>query len=158
MKLTLLLIGKTSFPYINEGLSIYKRRVSFYVHFNLVELPDIKGAASLTVEQIKKKEGEAVLRHLKDTDTLLLLDERGESLNSLQWAAYLERQMIVNPGRDITFVTGGPYGFSGQVYERADGMVSLSKMTFSHQIVRLLFMEQLYRAFTIMRGEPYHHG
>ena len=157
MKLTLLLIGKTSFPYINEGLSIYKKRVSIHIPFNLVELPDVKGAASLTKEQIRQKEGEAMLRYVKNTDTFLLLDERGESFTSLQWAAYLERQMIVNPGRDITFAIGGAYGFSLQVYERADGKVSLSKMTFSHQIVRLLFMEQLYRAFTIIKGEPYHH-
>ena len=103
------------------------------------------------------KEGEAMLKLIKRSDTLILLDERGESFTSVQWAAFLEKQMIVNPGRDITFAIGGAYGFSGELYKRADGMVSLSKMTFSHQIVRLLFIEQLYRAFTIIKGDPYHH-
>lgn len=157
MKLTLLLTGKTSFAYINDGLSIYKKRLAFYIPFNIVELPDIKGTSSLTKEQVKQKEGEAMLKLIKRSDTLILLDERGESFTSLQWAAFLEKQMIVNPGRDITFAIGGAYGFSGEIYKRADGMVSLSKMTFSHQIVRLLFIEQLYRAFTIIKGDPYHH-
>ena len=110
-----------------------------------------------TKEQVKQKEGEAMLKFIKRSDTLILLDERGESFTSVQWAAFLEKQMIVNPGRDITFAIGGAYGFSGEIYKRADGMVSLSKMTFSHQIVRLLFIEQLYRAFTIIKGDPYHH-
>lgn len=157
MKLTLLLVGKTAFPYINDGIAIYRKRLGSYIPFSMVELPDIKNASSLSCGQIREKEGDSILRAVRQNDTLLLLDERGESYSSLQWAAFLERQMVANPGRDITFAIGGAYGFSENVYKRADGMISLSKMTFSHQMVRLIFIEQLYRAFTIIRGEPYHH-
>lgn len=157
MKLTLLLVGKTAFPYINDGIAIYRKRLGFYLPFSMVELPDVKNASSLSSEQLREKEGDSILKAVRQNDTLLLLDERGESYSSVQWAAFLERQMVVNPGRDITFAIGGAYGFSEKVYKRADGMISLSRMTFSHQMVRLIFIEQLYRAFTIIKGEPYHH-
>lgn len=157
MKLTLLLVGKTAFPYINDGIAIYRKRLGFYIPFSMVELPDVKNASSLSSEQLREKEGDSILKAVRQNDTLLLLDERGESYSSVQWAAFLERQMVVNPGRDITFAIGGAYGFSEKVYKRADGMISLSRMTFSHQMVRLIFIEQLYRAFTIIKGEPYHH-
>ncbi len=157
MKLTLLLVGKTAFPYINDGIAIYRKRLGFYIPFSMVELPDVKNASSLSSEQLREKEGDSILKAVRQNDALLLLDERGESYSSVQWAAFLERQMVVNPGRDITFAIGGAYGFSEKVYKRADGMISLSRMTFSHQMVRLIFIEQLYRAFTIIKGEPYHH-
>lgn len=157
MKLTLLLVGKTAFPYINDGIAIYRKRLGFYLPFSMVELPDVKNASSLSSEQLREKEGDSILKAVRQNDTLLLLDERGESYSSVQWAAFLERQMVVTPGRDITFAIGGAYGFSEKVYKRADGMISLSRMTFSHQMVRLIFIEQLYRAFTIIKGEPYHH-
>lgn len=150
-------MGKTAFPYINDGIAIYRKRLGFYIPFSMVELPDVKNASSLSSEQLREKEGDSILKAVRQNDTLLLLDERGESYSSVQWAAFLERQMVVNPGRDITFAIGGAYGFSEKVYKRADGMISLSRMTFSHQMVRLIFIEQLYRAFTIIKGEPYHH-
>lgn len=150
-------MGKTAFPYINDGIAIYRKRLGFYLPFSMVELPDVKNASSLSSEQLREKEGDSILKAVRQNDTLLLLDERGESYSSVQWAAFLERQMVVNPGRDITFAIGGAYGFSEKVYKRADGMISLSRMTFSHQMVRLIFIEQLYRAFTIIKGEPYHH-
>lgn len=150
-------MGKTAFPYINDGIAIYRKRLGFYIPFSMVELPDVKNASSLSSEQLREKEGDSILKAVRQNDALLLLDERGESYSSVQWAAFLERQMVVNPGRDITFAIGGAYGFSEKVYKRADGMISLSRMTFSHQMVRLIFIEQLYRAFTIIKGEPYHH-
>lgn len=157
MKITTLFVGKTSFNYVKEGMAVYTKRLSFYMPFNFIELPDLKGTAAFTKDQIREKEGIMIMKNLKQSDYVILLDERGESFTSLAWAQRLERLMTLNSGRDIVFVIGGAYGFSRQIYDRADSMLSLSDMTFSHQIVRVIFLEQLYRAFTIMRGEPYHH-
>ncbi|MBQ3174656.1 MAG: 23S rRNA (pseudouridine(1915)-N(3))-methyltransferase RlmH [Bacteroidales bacterium] len=156
MKITLLLVGKTAFPYINEGISLYEKRLSFYVNYRKVEIPELKGVSSLSEQQIKDKEGELILKNIKPSDEVILLDERGDFFTSENWARHLEKKMTYG-ARDIVFVIGGAYGFSQEVYSRANGMLSLSKMTFSHQIIRLIFLEQLYRAFTIIKGEPYHH-
>ncbi len=156
MRISLLLIGKTAFPYINEGISLYEKRLGFYINYNRIEIPDIKGGASLSREQIKVKEGELILKNIKSSDEFILLDERGKLFTSEEWAEHLEKK-ITYSGKDIVFAIGGAYGFSQDVYRRADGMMSLSMMTFSHQIVRIIFLEQLYRAFTIIKGEPYHH-
>ncbi len=156
MKITLLLVGKTAFPYINEGIALYEKRLSFYTNYRKIEIPELKGVSSLSEQQIKEKEGDLILKNIKPSDEVILLDERGDLYTSENWARHLERKMTYS-GKDIVFVVGGAYGFSQQVYNRADGMMSLSKMTFSHQIIRLIFLEQLYRAFTIIKGEPYHH-
>lgn len=156
MKITLLLVGKTSFPYINEGISLYEKRLKFYVNYNKIEIPELKNASSLTQEQIKEKEGELILKNVKPNEELILLDERGKIFSSEGWAEHIQKK-ITYTGKDIVFVVGGAYGFSQTVYGRASELFSLSKMTFSHQIIRVIFLEQLYRAFTIIKGEPYHH-
>jgi 23S rRNA (pseudouridine1915-N3)-methyltransferase len=156
MKITLLLVGKTAFPYINEGIAIYEKRLGHYVNYARVEIPELKNVQALSQEQIKEKEGELILKNIKNTDDVILLDERGSTFTSLEWASHLQKKMNYE-GKDIVFVIGGAYGFSQKVYQRANSKMSLSKMTFSHQIIRVIFLEQLYRAFTIMKGEPYHH-
>lgn len=156
MKITLLTIGKTTFSFASQGEELYQKRLQFYVPFRRVDIPQLKNAASLSREEIKIKEGELILKALKPEDEVILLDERGKEYDSISWASVLEKKML-SSGKDIVFVVGGAYGFSQAVYQRADDKLSLSKMTFSHQIVRLIFLEQLYRAFTIIKGEPYHH-
>lgn len=156
MKISLLLIGKTAFPYLNEGIALYEKRLGFYINYTRIEIPDLKSVSSLTKEQIKSKEGELILKNVKPGDELVLLDERGKQFASSEWASHLEKKLLYS-GKDVVFVIGGAYGFSQEVYDRADEKISLSCMTFSHQMVRLIFLEQLYRAFTIMKGEPYHH-
>ena len=156
MKITLLAVGKTDFPWIREGLGIYAARLNHYAPFSIVEIPELKNVSSLTKEQIKQKEGELILKNIKQDDDLILLDERGKSFTSVEWASELEG-LITRSRRNVVFVIGGAYGFSADVYAMASSKISLSKMTFSHQMVRVIFVEQLYRAFTIMRGEPYHH-
>ena len=155
MKVTLLCVGKTDVPWVRDGLDLYASRLGHYVPFAAVELPALKNAGSLTREQVKEREGEMVLRALKPSDRVILRDERGKEYRSVEFAAKLEAMM--QGGRDLVFVIGGAYGFSKAVYARADEKMSLSKMTFSHQMVRTIFAEQLYRAFTILKGEPYHH-
>ena len=156
MRITLLTVGKTDIKWVKEGLEMYSSRISHYVPFSVTEIPELKNVSSLSVEQIKKKEGEMVLRNVRPQDRLVLLDERGQRRSSLAFASWLEDKMS-RGGRDLVFVVGGAYGFATEVYNRADESISLSEMTFSHQIVRTIFAEQLYRAFTIIRGEPYHH-
>lgn len=156
MRIKLIAVGKTVEPYLKKGVEIYLDRLSHYVPFSLTELPDLKQTASLSEEQIKKKEGEMILKAVRPSDHLVLMDERGQMFSSKDWARDLEQKSVRLQG-DLVFVIGGPYGFSGEVYARANGMISLSKMTFSHQMVRLIFVEQLYRAHTIIKGEPYHH-
>ena len=156
MKMTMLAVGKTDVEWVRGGLELYLSRLRHYVPFSICELPELKNASSLTEEMIREKEGELVLRSVKPSDEVILLDERGEEYSSVGFASMLENR-ISRGRRDIVFVIGGAYGFSSPVYERADGKISLSKMTFSHQMVRTIFAEQLYRAFTIMKGEPYHH-
>ena len=156
MKISLITVGKTDVKWVREGLDLYVSRLSHYVPFTLDEIPELKNAASLSRSQVKEKEGELVLRRIKDADEVILLDERGREMRSVELAAFLEEK-ISRGGRDLVFVIGGAYGFSDRVYGRADAKLSLSRMTFSHQMVRTIFAEQLYRAFTIMKGEPYHH-
>lgn len=157
MKITLIVIGKSDRSYLREGCDIYIGRLEHYATFRYVEIPDIKGASSLSKEQVKEREADLILKMIRPSDEVILLDERGKERSSEEWARQLEDRFSRDP-RDIVFVIGGPYGFSKRVYDAAGGMMSLSKMTFSHQMVRLIFLEQLYRAFTIMRGEPYHHS
>ncbi|MBQ9659839.1 MAG: 23S rRNA (pseudouridine(1915)-N(3))-methyltransferase RlmH [Bacteroidales bacterium] len=156
MRLTLLTVGKTDIPWVREGLEMYISRLGHYVPFSLREIPELKGVSALSRDQIKKKEGELILDQVRPSDEVILLDEHGREYRSVEFAAWLERRLAAS-GRDLVFVIGGAYGFSEAVYARADGKLSLSKMTWSHQLVRTIFAEQLYRAFTILRGEPYHH-
>lgn len=155
MHVTLLTMGKTDILWVAEGLEMYASRLSHYVKFGIKELPELKNAGSLSPEQIKSKEAECLLKAVKPSETLILLDEHGEEFTSLQFASRLDRWM--QAGKDLVFVVGGAYGFAPAVYERASHKLSLSKMTCSHQLVRTVFAEQLYRAFTILRGEPYHN-
>ena len=156
MNILLLTVGKTDVAWVKEGLELYRDRLQHYARFTITEIPALKNASSLTQEQIKDKEADAIERCLEDGDRLVLLDERGRMFRSLEWAAWLEKQ-LQGSSRRLVFLIGGAYGFSPRIYDRAQGMVSLSPMTFSHQMVRTVFAEQLYRAFTIMKGEPYHH-
>ena len=156
MKITLLTVGRTDVRWVKEGLDIYTSRLSHYVPFQIQEIPELKNVSSFSKEQIKTKEGELILKSLKSSDEVILLDEHGREYSSMEFARIMEER-ISRGSRDIVFVIGGAYGFSAEVYGRADGKISLSKMTFSHQMVRTIFAEQLYRAFTIIRGEPYHH-
>ncbi len=156
MKITLLTVGKTDVAWVKEGLQTYISRLKHYFPFVMNEIPELKNVSSLSKEQIKTREGELILKQIRPNDDVILLDEHGKEYTSMKWAEVLEKK-ISTEGRDITFVIGGAYGFSDEVYRRANSKISLSQMTFSHQMVRTIFVEQLYRAFTIMRGEPYHH-
>ncbi len=156
MRITLICIGKTDESFVIVGIENYIKRLKHYITFTLSIIPDIKNVKNLTVDQQKSKEGELILKQIGNTDYLVLLDERGKEFSSIGFSQYLEEKMIRSVN-NLVFVIGGPYGFSTNVYERANQQMSLSKLTFSHQMVRLFFIEQVYRAFTIMRGEPYHH-
>lgn len=156
MKITLLTVGKTDRDWVRQGLDIYVSRLKHYIPFTLTEIPELKNVSALSKEQIKVKEGELILKNVRPTDDLILLDEHGKEYSSVQLAKILQDK-ISYECKDIVFVIGGAYGFSDAVYARANSKLSLSKMTFSHQMVRAIFAEQLYRAFTIMKGEPYHH-
>lgn len=156
MKITLLTVGKTDRDWVRQGLDIYISRLKHYIPFTLTEIPELKNVSSFTEAQIKTKEGELILKNIRPSDELVLLDERGRQYTSVELAKVIQDR-ITYSGRDMVFVIGGAYGFSQAIYDRADSKISLSKMTFSHQMVRTIFAEQLYRAFTIIRGEPYHH-
>lgn len=156
MKITLLTVGKTDKDWVRQGLDIYVSRLKHYIPFSIVEIPELKGVSSLTKEQIKTREGELILKNIRPTDDVILMDERGKQHSSIELAKVIQEK-ISYAGKDIVFVIGGAYGFSDPVYVRASSKISLSRMTFSHQMVRVIFAEQLYRAFTIIRGEPYHH-
>ncbi len=156
MKIKLLAIGKTDDKNLSQLIDIYQKRLRHYINFELVTIPDIKKAKNLSENQQKDKEGELILKELEITDQLVLLDEKGQELRSVAFANFLQKKM--NAGhKQIVFVIGGPYGFSDTVYQKAMAKVSLSKMTFSHQMIRLFVVEQVYRAFTILKNEPYHH-
>ncbi len=156
MNIDLIVVGKTDSKQVDALVETYTKRISFYNRFAITYLPDAKNTKSLTEAQQKRVEGEALLRQIGDGDHLVLLDERGAEFRSIEYAEWLQKRM--NSGvRRLVFVIGGPYGFSEAVYARANERISLSKMTFSHQIIRAIFTEQLYRAFTIIRHEPYHH-
>lgn len=156
MRITLVETGKTRDPFISEGVELFRKRLVHYIPFSIETLPDLKNARNLTMKEVQEKEGEILLKRIKPNDYVILLDERGEEFHSIAFAEYLNR--LESRVNQLFFVIGGPYGFSRQVYDRSDARLSLSKMTFSHQLVRVLFMEQLYRAFTILKGEPYHHA
>ena len=155
MRVSLLTVGKTDIKWVSEGLDGYSSRLQHYIPFEVRELPELKNVSALSKEQIKTAEGRLILKALKDSDELILSDEQGKEFRSVEFADWLQRKF--QQGRDLVFVIGGAYGFSQEVYQRANGMISLSKMTFSHQMVRTIFVEQLYRALTIMKGESYHH-
>lgn len=142
--------------WVCEGLGVYASWLKHYIPFEILEISELKNVSALSREQIKVREGELILKNLKPSDDVMLLDEHGREYRSVEFAKVLEDK-ISRGGKDIVFVIGGAYGFSEAVYQRADGKLSLSKMTYSHQLVRTIFAEQLYRAFTIMKGEPYHH-
>ncbi|MDR1810329.1 MAG: 23S rRNA (pseudouridine(1915)-N(3))-methyltransferase RlmH [Prevotella sp.] len=156
MKISLLVVGKTDAAYFAAAIDEYKGRLAHYIPFDIQVIPDLKSSKSLTTEQLKGKEGELILKQLQQGDFLVLLDERGKEFSSLNFAAYIEKKMQTIPKR-LVFAIGGAYGFSDAVYHRASDKISLSRMTFSHQMVRLIFVEQLYRAMTILNNEPYHH-
>ncbi len=155
MKICLLTVGKTDTGWVREGLETYTSRLGRYVRFSVKEIPELKNASSLSKAQVKEKEGSLILASIGPKDMVILLDEHGKEYTSVEFAKEVER--FTASGKNIVFVIGGAYGFSDEVYNRSDGKVSLSKMTFPHQMVRTVFTEQLYRAFTIIKGEPYHH-
>ena len=155
MKTELLLVGRTTDKHFLAGINDYAARISHYMPFNIIVIPELRNTKNLTEEQQKMAEGDLILKQLQPTDTVVLLDEHGRELRSVELARWLELKQ--QTARRLVFVIGGPYGFSSAVYKRADEKLSLSKLTFSHQMVRLVFTEQLYRACTIIKGEPYHH-
>jgi len=156
MTIKLINIGKTDNKQLQQLIDDYTKRLGHYIKFTFEVIPDLKKAKNLSKAQQKQKEGELILKNLNPTDVLILLDENGKQLNSVEFSSYLQKHM--NSGmKQLVFVIGGPYGFSHDVYTKAQGKISLSKMTFSHQMVRLFIIEQLYRGFTILKNEPYHH-
>jgi 23S rRNA (pseudouridine1915-N3)-methyltransferase len=156
MKIALLQTGKTSERYLSEGIAIFEERIGKYSSFEVITVPEIKRARS-TPEQVQKlREGEQQLRFFRNDDYIVILDDKGKEFSTMEFSRWLEKSLMLQRKR-ILFVIGGPWGFSEEVRKRADMNLSLSRFTFSHQMVRLLFLEQLYRAFTIMKGEPYHH-
>ncbi|MCR9262768.1 MAG: 23S rRNA (pseudouridine(1915)-N(3))-methyltransferase RlmH [Flavobacteriaceae bacterium] len=156
MQITLIAIGKTDNPDLERLIAIYEKRLQHYIKFQLQVIPDIKNSKNLSEAQQKEKEGEQILGQIQNSDVLVLLDEKGKQYTSVEFSQFLQKKM--NSGiKNLMLVIGGPYGFSDAVYQRCNGKISLSKMTFSHQMVRLFFVEQLYRGFSILRNEPYHH-
>ena len=156
MKIKLLVIGKTDDKNLNSLIENYQKRLQHYINFQLEVIPDLKNAKNLSQLQQKEKEGELILNKVQSSDQLILLDEKGKEYRSIEFANYLQKKM--NSGmKQLIFVIGGPYGFSDSVYKKAMGKLSFSKMTFSHQMIRLFVVEQLYRGFSILKNEPYHH-
>lgn len=156
MKIKFLVIGKTDADYLKKGIDEYIRRLKHYVPFEMIVIPDLKNTKNLNVDIQKQKEGELILNQIVHSDFVVLLDENGKKYTSVNFSQFIEKKMITGL-KTVIFVVGGPYGFSNEVYQKANTKISLSDMTFSHQMVRLIFVEQLYRAMTIIRGEPYHH-
>ena len=156
MRVTLLCIGKTDDAHLATVIEKFQLRLKHYVNFNLVVIPDVKNSKYLSIDQQKAKEATLLVKQLAPGDHVMLLDERGKEFRSVEFAGYFNK-LMVGSVQHVVFVVGGPYGFDDVVYQRANGKISLSKMTFSHQMVRLFFVEQLYRAFSILKGEPYHH-
>ncbi len=156
MTIKLLALGKTDSKSLLQLISEYESRLKHYIKFELEIIPDIKNAKNLSEIQQKEKEGEAILKKLNPTDTVVLLDETGKQYSSVDFSHFLQKKMNVGT-KQLVLIIGGPYGFSDAIYEKTDGKISLSKMTFSHQMVRLFVVEQIYRAFTILKNEPYHH-
>jgi 23S rRNA (pseudouridine1915-N3)-methyltransferase len=156
MKIKLIVVGKTDASYIQQGIDLYANRLKHYVPFHLEIIPDIKNTKKLSEEQQKVLEGQKILEKVNAGSDIVLLDEKGKEYNSVSFSSFLQKKM--NSGiKELVFVVGGPYGFSKELYSKANGKVALSQMTFSHQMVRLFFVEQIYRGMTILKGEPYHH-
>lgn len=156
MKITFVTVGKTEDAYLKEGIEKYVKRLKHYTKLEMAEIPELKNTKALTEEQQKVKEAELILKKVTPQDYLILLDENGTEFTSVQFANYINKRSVTSSA-NLVFVVGGPYGFDQSVYDRANDKISLSRMTFSHQMVRLFFTEQLYRAFSIIKGEPYHH-
>lgn len=156
MKVKFICIGKTGKPFLEEGENEYLKRLKHYVPVERIEIPDLKNAKNLTVEQIKDQEGKEILSKIQQGDQLFLMDENGKTFSSIDFANFIQQRFNAG-GKSLVFVVGGAYGFSPEVYAAAISEISLSNMTFSHQMVRMIFFEQLYRAMTILKGEPYHH-
>jgi len=156
MKITFVTVGKTEDAYLKDGIEKYVKRLKHYTKLEMVEIPELKNTKALTEEQQKTKEAELILKKVGATDYLILLDENGVEFTSVQFANYINKRSV-SSSANLVFVVGGPYGFDQSVYQRANDKLSLSRMTFSHQMVRLFFVEQLYRAYSIIKGEPYHH-
>jgi 23S rRNA (pseudouridine1915-N3)-methyltransferase len=156
MKIVLLTIGKTNEKYLVEGINQYVKRLTHYIHFEMNEIPKLKNAKNFSKIELMQKEGELILGYIKDADHLVLLEDKGEDFSSPKFAQKLQSWMLSGKKR-LVFVVGGAYGFSEAVYARGNEQLSLSKMTFSHQMVRLFFVEQIYRGYTILNNEPYHH-
>ena len=156
MRITLIESGKTKDSFIKEGVELFRRRVIRYVPFQIETIADLKNTRNLSMKEVQEKEGKVLLKRVKPGDYVILLDERGQEFHSIAFAEYLNG--LEGRVSQLLFVIGGPYGFSEEVYKRADAKLSLSRLTFSHQLIRVIFMEQLYRAYTILKGEPYHHA
>jgi 23S rRNA (pseudouridine1915-N3)-methyltransferase len=156
MKIALLQTGKTSDKHISEVVDLYTTRIKKYSAFEIITLPDLKNTKNMSVQEQKMKEGKKIIMSFSIDDYVIILDEKGKELRTVEFSVWMEK-IFMQPKKRIVFVIGGPWGFSEEVYDRADFKMSLSKMTFPHQLVRLLFLEQLYRIFTIIKGEPYHH-
>ena len=156
MKIELWMVGKTNFDYLKDGIAIYEKRLKHYLSFESIIFPDLKNAKKLNPNQIKLNEGKSIIQKIQKEDFIILLDERGKTFSSVEFASFMEKKLQFSKKR-IIFLIGGAYGFSDEIYNRADTKIALSKMTFSHQMVRLFFLEQLYRAMTILNREPYHN-
>ena len=156
MKIELIIVGKTDSSWIQDGFNVYKKRLSHYISFNTVLIPNLKNRKNLSIQQQKDLESKLILKHIQPTDFIVLLDEKGKSLSSIDFSNFLQQKMNMGT-KNLVFVIGGSYGFSKEIYDVSNQLFSLSKMTFSHQMIRPFFVEQLYRAFTILNNEPYHH-
>lgn len=156
MKIKLMMVGKTTDSELINMVENYRKRIIHYIHFEIIVIPELKNAKNLTFDQQKEKEAALLLEKMDANEDIILLDDKGKQYTSILFSSYIKEKMLYS-SKNITFVIGGAYGFSEKVYKRSNGLLSLSSMTFSHQMIRLLFVEQLYRAFTIIKGEPYHH-
>jgi 23S rRNA (pseudouridine1915-N3)-methyltransferase len=156
MKIALLQTGKTSERYLNEGITMFEERIRKYSTFEILTVPDLRRTRNLPAQEQKIREGEQILRFFRNDDYIVILDEKGKEFSTIEFSSWLEKIFMLQKKR-IVFVIGGAWGFSEEILKKADMSVSLSRLTFSHQMVRLLFLEQLYRAFTVIKGEPYHH-
>lgn len=156
MKITLLTVGKSTNSYLIKLQEEYQNRLKFYIPFEMTVVPELKNTKNLSISEQQEKEADLILKQLENSDEVVLLDEKGKQFTSVGFSEFISKKMLASHKR-MVFVVGGPYGFSERVYQRANGKVSLSAMTFSHQMIRVIFVEQLYRAMTILKGEPYHH-
>lgn len=156
MKIILLTVGKTTNPHLIKLQEEYQSRLKFYISFESVVIPELKNTKNLSVSEQQEKEADLILKQVDSSDKVVLLDEKGKQFTSIGFSEYISKEIMVSHKR-LIFIVGGPYGFSERVYQRANSLISLSAMTFSHQMIRIIFVEQLYRAMTILKGEPYHH-